>query len=346
MKTSHSTVSQLAPTIALEKPRLWEHLLVTQVLADAFEEYTRLDALRTWHPIVRSFLYDTVPLRDHLGLIKERLRKLLWFHKEFYARFAEPMKAAGGPVGTSGDADKIVSVGLDVAEIYGDLLVFRTEIDDERRVYSADFPPLVQAMFEEVFAEISRYTIGECDALRTTFEKYGPMAHLILQAGSRSLMDGGDGGDYKTALTHKHNFSEFDTTKIDSLSMLIDHIASGESEAPDTSGFVYLLTNESMPGMVKIGHTTRETGARVRELSTAAGVPTPFQMVFDLFVNDSALAERKIHEKLALHRVASNREFFKISTSSAIKVIYDVSSSFKKKVSPDDLLSQIIRSVR
>jgi len=45
-------------------------------------------------------------------------------------------------------------------------------------------------------------------------------------------------------------------------------------------GIVYLLTNPVMPGVVKIGMTTREDmDARMRELYST-GVPVPFECRF------------------------------------------------------------------
>ena len=45
-------------------------------------------------------------------------------------------------------------------------------------------------------------------------------------------------------------------------------------------GIVYVLTNPSMPGMVKIGMTERsEMDARLKELYTT-GVPLPFDCKF------------------------------------------------------------------
>lgn len=78
----------------------------------------------------------------------------------------------------------------------------------------------------------------------------------------------------------------------------------------DESGMVYLLVNRSMPGLVKIGRPSRSVDTRVRELSTATGVPTPFEVILDLFVRDSAKAERLVHKNLAPYHIAANREFF------------------------------------
>jgi hypothetical protein len=48
------------------------------------------------------------------------------------------------------------------------------------------------------------------------------------------------------------------------------------------SGYVYILVNHSMVGLLKIGRTVRDSRARARELSTT-GVPTPFQVAFEVF---------------------------------------------------------------
>ena len=42
------------------------------------------------------------------------------------------------------------------------------------------------------------------------------------------------------------------------------------------AGYVYILSNSGMPGLLKIGRTTRSVGDRVAELNSATGVPAPF----------------------------------------------------------------------
>ena len=46
-------------------------------------------------------------------------------------------------------------------------------------------------------------------------------------------------------------------------------------------GYVYMLTNASMPGMFKVGRTVRDSRGRARELYTT-GVPTPFEVAFEV----------------------------------------------------------------
>lgn len=78
------------------------------------------------------------------------------------------------------------------------------------------------------------------------------------------------------------------------------------------SGYVYVLINPSLDGMVKIGKTTRSPEERAKELSQATGTPTPFVVVYKAYFNDCSKAEAYVHTMLEEqgYRVSSNREFF------------------------------------
>jgi hypothetical protein len=78
--------------------------------------------------------------------------------------------------------------------------------------------------------------------------------------------------------------------------------------------FVYVLTNEAMPDMVKIGHTNDLAG-RLRELYKS-GVPLPFVCHYAAEVEDIAAAidiERKLHNLFDEDRVNRKREFFRVA---------------------------------
>lgn len=77
-------------------------------------------------------------------------------------------------------------------------------------------------------------------------------------------------------------------------------------------GFVYVLTNEAMPGMVKIGRSARLAEDRANELFTT-GLPCIFDVYFRCLTSHAAELEKRVHKALESHRVASNREFFRIS---------------------------------
>jgi tetratricopeptide (TPR) repeat protein len=88
-------------------------------------------------------------------------------------------------------------------------------------------------------------------------------------------------------------------------------------------GYIYVLINPSMHGLVKIGKTTRDPAGRAKELSGATGVPTPFVLAYDLYFHDCSAAEEFVHALLEKkrHRISSNREFFNASLSDVIKAV-------------------------
>lgn len=77
-------------------------------------------------------------------------------------------------------------------------------------------------------------------------------------------------------------------------------------------GVVYILTNEAMPGLVKIGKTDRDVADRIKELDTTA-LPLPYECFYAAEVSDVDRVERALHEAFGDSRIRKNREFFKIS---------------------------------
>ena len=86
-----------------------------------------------------------------------------------------------------------------------------------------------------------------------------------------------------------------------------------------TEGYLYCLSNPSIPKLLKIGMTTRTPEERSRELFTT-GVATPFNIEFSRKVNNPGQKEKDIHKILENYRIPS-REFFDISVNDAIMVI-------------------------
>lgn len=85
---------------------------------------------------------------------------------------------------------------------------------------------------------------------------------------------------------------------------------------------VYILTNEAMPGYVKIGRTDTSVEQRMRELDKTS-VPLPFQCYYAARVDDYQKVEKTLHTAFGDHRVRSNREFFKLDPYLA-KVIIEL----------------------
>jgi hypothetical protein len=85
--------------------------------------------------------------------------------------------------------------------------------------------------------------------------------------------------------------------------------------------YVYVLVNESIHGMVKIGMTTRGVDQRAKEISGATGVPTPWEVVFSFKCYKSYELEQEIHEYLNAVRVSENREMFRLTPNQAMEVV-------------------------
>lgn len=75
---------------------------------------------------------------------------------------------------------------------------------------------------------------------------------------------------------------------------------------------IYIITNETMPGLVKIGLTNADLGGRIRGLYTT-GVALPFELFYACEVDSAARVEALLHDAFGDHRVSRSREFFRIA---------------------------------
>jgi hypothetical protein len=87
-----------------------------------------------------------------------------------------------------------------------------------------------------------------------------------------------------------------------------------------TIGFVYVVTNDSMPDIVKVGFTSWLPEDRAKDLYTT-GVPEPFKVRFRLATSRPEAVEGKAHELLDAHRTNTKREFFRVSVNRAIEAV-------------------------
>ena len=77
-------------------------------------------------------------------------------------------------------------------------------------------------------------------------------------------------------------------------------------------GIVYVLTNQAMPGLVKIGMTDdSDTAPRLGQLF-GTGVPLPFEVAYACRVDNALEVERSLHAAFAPQRINAKREFFRI----------------------------------
>lgn len=76
-------------------------------------------------------------------------------------------------------------------------------------------------------------------------------------------------------------------------------------------GFVYCMGNPCMPGVFKIGMTTRSPMQRRDELSDSTSAPMPFTLLCYGEVEDPREVELCLHEIFQADRVSNAREFFR-----------------------------------
>lgn len=94
-------------------------------------------------------------------------------------------------------------------------------------------------------------------------------------------------------------------------------------------GFVYVLTNPAMPGIVKVGKTARVPDKRIRDPDlTSTGVPTLFVVEYYSFFEEMGRAEVRAHEILRHSRFG--KEFFKVDVAQAIIAIESTGLPFTK----------------
>lgn len=91
-------------------------------------------------------------------------------------------------------------------------------------------------------------------------------------------------------------------------------------------GFIYILINDSFPGLIKIGSTVLSAQERARQLSSNTAVPTPFKVAYEVYVDDYEEFEKLLHIELSEFRVNPNREFFRYPLYMAIQLIQKMKS--------------------
>jgi T5orf172 domain len=62
-------------------------------------------------------------------------------------------------------------------------------------------------------------------------------------------------------------------------------------------GWVYVIANQALPGLLKIGFSTKDPALRALELDST-GVPHPYVVVYDALVREPRDIEQRVHTEL------------------------------------------------
>jgi hypothetical protein len=91
-------------------------------------------------------------------------------------------------------------------------------------------------------------------------------------------------------------------------------------------GWVYVIMNKSMPGILKVGFTTKDPALRADELNNT-GTPFAYEVLYDIHVPDPQGLEQRVHQ--ALDAFHAGKEWFKCSVPHAISAIRAQAGSAK-----------------
>ena len=120
----------------------------------------------------------------------------------------------------------------------------------------------------------------------------------------------------------------------------------------EIKGYIYILSNPSMPNLVKIGYTTRKPHERVAEINASTGIPEPFKIEAAFHSLDPCKDEKIIHSALEKFRYNKNREFFSMETFDAVQKLksildikpYNVSNQVQEKEKTNEKINKEKRS--
>ena len=84
---------------------------------------------------------------------------------------------------------------------------------------------------------------------------------------------------------------------------------------------IYVLTNEAMPGYVKIGKTSTSLQQRIGELSSSTSIPLPFTCFYACTVQNATFVEHQLHDAFDDSRKNPRREFFEISPARVVAAL-------------------------
>ena len=92
--------------------------------------------------------------------------------------------------------------------------------------------------------------------------------------------------------------------------------------------WVYILSNPTLPNLLKIGYTKLDPDTRAAQISRATGVPLPYKVEWAFKCFNGEQLEGETHRALKKYRVNQNREFFQISIEEAKKKVTELGQKY------------------
>jgi hypothetical protein len=97
-------------------------------------------------------------------------------------------------------------------------------------------------------------------------------------------------------------------------------------------GWIYVISNKAMPGLVKVGYSTKDPKLRAEDLNHT-GSPHPYRVEYEMLIEEPYQIERNVHKILL--NCKEGKEWFRCSIEDAIlaiKKIADTSIIYEKVI--------------
>lgn len=304
-------ISENAARIISQRPWSWEYRLYAQVLADEIQE--NLEKYSQNNSLVYSEIEQVLAIAVPWW-IEEKFTELTNLFDELLDFSKQIDDIAIKPSGHRRSELEIIELAKWLGEFHRTILIWIRLIKTT----------LTDSQYNDIVVGLTHIAIGMISDL----EKSGPK---ILKE-----MDDVEGtlSDDETYTSNVADLTiDFDQSVVFRLNLALSRLGNSfDSKSPvshtDDAGYIYLLTNPSMDGLVKLGKTKRLPKDRAKELSGPTGVPTPYKVIFEAYVSDHTKAERYVHDRLKSKRVPTNKEFFKITPTEAIRIMLEAEEKF------------------
>lgn len=89
-------------------------------------------------------------------------------------------------------------------------------------------------------------------------------------------------------------------------------------------GWIYIVSNRAMPGILKIGYSTKDPKLRAEELNHT-GSPHPYIVEYEMLIEEPYQIEQKIHRILSDNK--EGKEWFRCSVNETILAIKEIAAN-------------------
>ena len=340
------SVSASAQNIIDTKPSYWEFMLFGQVLDDEVRRIDSATVLNQALPPHKDeslcfYIDSNIKGSEYIRWMTAKVKELTSLADDMPIVFNQYSTDAFGPPGQPGNQEKIVDLSLKIAPFYTKARQYSFEAPFLRYICSSEVNPILNDFIDAAWRQTHTYIVSEAQAYTKFLRNLG--ADIVSRI-DQFTKSADSNARLNLQMNHKFGKLALDSAalelriqqalaeQLDSIEKKIEEsFLTSEADIPamvavqGDAGYVYVLANGSMPGVVKVGKTTRNATERAKELSTSTGVPTPFIVVYEQFFEDCSVAEKHIHAMLEERgfRTARNREFFNASANDVIRVIIE-----------------------